>query len=77
MTNVQTIASQVTTAEEAKEVIATLLTQFTSQTAKSRLVEAARFAHQTVEEVANRSATNLLASYVVHKPGGEVWPLFS
>lgn len=57
---------------QAQQVIAELLARFSSETAQARIEEEARFAKQTTEEVVNRTATNLLASFVARKPGGYV-----
>jgi arginine utilization protein RocB len=62
----------VRTPEEAQVVIASLLKRFSSETAYERLIDEARFAHQTVDEVARRTASNLLTSYVTRKPDGIV-----
>jgi len=57
---------------EAQKVIADLLEQFSGQTAYDRLRSNAQFAKQTTKETAWRTAGNLLESFVVRKPGGEV-----
>jgi hypothetical protein len=59
--------------EEAQLAIAQLLEQFTGETAYERLVNDAKFAKQSTEETAWRTAGNLLDSFVVRKPGGEVF----
>lgn len=66
------VLDNVRTSEEAQEVIASLIKRFSSETAYSRLTNEARFAHQTVDEVARRTASNLLTSYVTRKPDGFV-----
>lgn len=62
----------VRTPTQAQQVIAELLNRFSSETAQSRIAEEARFAKQTTEEIVNRTATNLLTSFVARKPGGYV-----
>ena len=57
---------------DAQQIIASLLTRFSSDTAKTRVVQEARFARQTTDEVASRTASNLLSSFVTRKPGGWV-----
>jgi len=56
----------------AQNALATLLLQYAGTTAYNRIVDEARFSKQTVEEVARRTAGNLLNSFVTRKPGGEV-----
>lgn len=63
---------QVRTENEAREVITNLLLQFGSNTALDRVVAQSRFARQTVEELARRTATNVLRNFVVRRPGGYV-----
>jgi hypothetical protein len=58
---------------QAQRVIAALLETFSGDTAFQRLERDAKFAKQSTEETAMRTAGNLLDSFVVRKPGGEVW----
>lgn len=58
---------------DAQRAIATLLEQFAGETAFERMQHDATFAKQTTEETAWRTAGNLLDSFVVRKPGGEVF----
>lgn len=58
---------KVTTRTDAERVIATLLTQFTSETAKERLSEDAEAFKQSTEEVARRTAFNLLNSFTIRR----------
>lgn len=62
------------TGNNAREVLAELLLAYAGDAAFERLTEDARFAHQSVEETAQRTAGNLLNSFVTRKPGGEVTP---
>jgi len=62
----------VTNVEDAQTTIAELLVRFSGETAYDRLVIESRFAKQTVEEIAFRTAGNLLRSSVTRKPGGAV-----
>ena len=71
-TRTQKIVDQIKTTSEAREAIALLLTRFGSNAATGRLVEDARYSHQSVEESASRVAGNFLNSLVVRKPGGRV-----
>jgi len=63
----------VRTREDAQLAIAKLLEQYAGDAAFGRLVEDAKFAKQTTFETANRTAGNLLDSWVVRKPYGEVF----
>ncbi len=54
----------------AQSVIANLLVKFSSATAYERLVQEASFAKQSVNEIAVRTAGNLLKSSVTRKPNG-------
>jgi hypothetical protein len=67
------ITNLIRSRDDAQTVIAELLLRFSGETAYERLTEDARFAKQSLEETASRSAGNLLNSFVVRKPGGEVW----
>jgi len=64
--------ANVRSADEARTVIAELLVRFSGETAYDRLVDESRFAKQSVMEVANRTAGNLLRSSVTRKPGGQI-----
>lgn len=55
-----------------QDVIAELLVQFSGDTAVERLVEEGRFAKQSLNEIAYRTAGNLLRSSVTRKPNGFV-----
>ena len=57
---------------DAQDIIAELLTRFSTDTARTRVEQEARFAKQTTDEIANRTASNLLNSFVTRKPGGWV-----
>lgn len=58
-----------------QQVIAQLLVEFSGDTARERLVEESRFAKQSLDETAFRTAGNLLRSSVTRKPAGTV-PIF-
>ncbi len=62
----------VTNVEDAQVVIADLLVRFSGETALNRLVDESRFAKQSLEETAFRTAGNLLRSSVTRKPAGKV-----
>lgn len=68
--------SKVKTRTEAQKVIARLLHTFMGETAYERLIDDARFAHQSLEETTWRTAGNLLNSFVVRKPNGEIPDLY-
>jgi hypothetical protein len=59
--------------KDAQEVIADLLVRFAGESAYERLEDDAKFAKQSVEEAASRTAGNFLNSFVVRKPGGWVY----
>ena len=71
--NPQEISQLVRNKKDAQKIIADLLVKFTSEAAFDRLTDDASFAKQTVKETANRTAGNLLNSFVTRKPGGEVF----
>jgi len=58
--------------QEAQVVIADLLQRFGSDVAIDRMSEYARAAKQSVDRTAVRVAGNLLSSFVVHRPSGQV-----
>jgi hypothetical protein len=62
----------VRTKEDAQRAIALLLEHFAGETAFGRLVNDSKCAKQTTDEMAYRTAGNLLASFVTRKPGGAV-----
>ena len=66
------VTTKVKNREQAQQVIAQLLAEWSSDAAQDRLLTEARFAKQTTEEVAVRTAGNLLTSFVTRKPGGYV-----
>lgn len=55
-----------------QRVLADLLVQFSGDTAYNRLIEESRFSKQSIDEVAWRTAGNLLRSSVTRKPNGYV-----
>jgi len=67
------ISNLIRNRNDAQQVIADLLLRFTGEAAYDRLNNEARFAKQSIEETASRTAGNLLNSFVTRKPGGEVW----
>ncbi len=71
-TKVLGIVDQVRTRDQAQSVISELLQNWGSDTAFSRIQDEAVFAKQTTEEIAIRSAGNLLNSFVLRKPEGFV-----
>ncbi len=64
--------SKIKDRDQAQQVIAELLIRFGTNTAYNRIKDEASTAHQTAREIANRSAGNLLNSFVTRKPGGFV-----
>ena len=58
--------------DDAQTVIADLLVRFSGETALNRLVDESRFAKQSLDEIAFRTAGNLLRSSVTRKPQGQV-----
>ena len=61
------VANLVTNENQAEELIASLLERFASQAAAERLAEEARFAKQTTQEVARRTASNLLTNFATRR----------
>ena len=58
---------------DAQKIIAELLVRFGSEAAQERIADVAREQHQTAEEVASRTAGNLLNSFVTRRY--DVWSL--
>ena len=61
------------TEENVQDVIAGLLLQFSGDTASARLEQEARFSKQSPQEIAYRTAGNLLRSSVTRKRSGTVY----
>lgn len=65
--NTEEVANLVRTERDAEELIASLLTRFAGTAAADRLTEEARFSKQTTQEVARRTASNLLTSFATRR----------
>jgi len=67
---VREIVGLIRTRNQAQSVIAELMQNWGSETTFERLHDEAVYARQTTSEIANRSAGNLLTSFVLRKPEG-------
>lgn len=61
------VANLVRSREEAEQLIASLLTRFARESGESRLTTEVCFVKQTTQEVARRTASNLLTSFVARR----------
>jgi len=62
------VVNSVKDVQSAQDVIAELLVKFSLPAASVRMKNRAKESHQSVDEIARRTATNLLTSFSTKKP---------